>query len=187
MLTRGRPSTTIKFEKPNAAELLSESCGNDIRQVLNCLQMWQRNRSAATLKYMDMKQRLRQVEKDAVLRLTAFDGATMILDPLDRPLHELSEGFFRDYMLVPLLVQENYANALQNSRDKTSRLERLCYSAEALSDADIGKCKNIQVNGTESSRNKKTLNFLRHHYVDIMHNSCHSNIDDRLLVPPPIL
>ena len=28
--------------EPNAAELLAESCGNDIRQVLNCLQMWQK-------------------------------------------------------------------------------------------------------------------------------------------------
>ena len=124
----------------NAAELLAESCGNDIRQVLNCLQMWQRNQSATSVKYMDMKQRLTQVEKDSVLRLTAFDGARMILDPMNQSIYERSEGFFRDYMLVPLLVQENYVSALQASRDKTERLERMCMAAEGLSDADMGEC-----------------------------------------------
>ena len=41
----------------NAAELLAESCGNDIRQVLNCLQMWQR--TSTSCKYMDVKDRLK--------------------------------------------------------------------------------------------------------------------------------
>ena len=48
---------------------------------------------------------LRSVEKDAVLRMTAFDGVQAILNPASSDWPTRHEAFFRDYALVPLLVQ----------------------------------------------------------------------------------
>ena len=45
----------------NAAELLVDSCGNDIRQCLNALQMWTQSNASGKATYGDMKVR------DAVL------------------------------------------------------------------------------------------------------------------------
>jgi len=48
------------------------------------------------------------------------------------------EGFYRDYMLVPLLVQQNYLPALIQSHDKaTDKVDRMAYASEALSDLDL--------------------------------------------------
>ena len=68
-----------------AAELLVESVGNDIRQVLNCLQMWNGGEkpNGQTATYMDVKERLWQVNKDSILRLSPFDAATRILEARD--------------------------------------------------------------------------------------------------------
>lgn len=70
----------------NAAELLSESVGNDVRQVLNCLQMW--SQRTTKVGYMDVKNRMKQVEKDSILRMTPFDGVRTILDPGTKSLNE---------------------------------------------------------------------------------------------------
>lgn len=45
------------------------------------------------------------MEKDAVLRMTAFDGVQAILNPVSSDWPTRHEAFFRDYALVPLLVQ----------------------------------------------------------------------------------
>ena len=74
----------------NAAELLAESCGNDIRQVLNCLQMWRQN--STSVNYMDMKQGMQTIEKDSILRMTANDGAKNILDPRGQSLNDRCVG-----------------------------------------------------------------------------------------------
>jgi len=119
----------------NAADLLVESVGNDIRQVLNCLQMWRRNSSSVS--YMEMKQRIWQVEKDSILRMTAFDGVKNILDPKDQTLHQRQDSFFLDYSLVPLLVQQNYIDSIQSSYDRGDKTSRMSLAAEALSDCDL--------------------------------------------------
>ena len=54
----------------NAAEALAESCGNDIRQVLNALQMWAtkgkakgNDGSRVSLRYMEFKERAGEIGK----------------------------------------------------------------------------------------------------------------------------
>jgi hypothetical protein len=42
--------------------------------------MWQ-HQGGEDVKYMDMKSKLKSVEKDSVLRMTAFDGVQAILNP----------------------------------------------------------------------------------------------------------
>lgn len=69
----------------NAMEQLVESVGNDIRQVLNALQMWAR--SSSSMKYADLKDRMQTIEKDKLLRLTgarAFRVARRCTAPLTR-------------------------------------------------------------------------------------------------------
>eukprot|EP00616_Rhizochromulina_sp_CCMP1243_P009043 CAMPEP_0118991158 /NCGR_PEP_ID=MMETSP1173-20130426/51167_1 /TAXON_ID=1034831 /ORGANISM="Rhizochromulina marina cf, Strain CCMP1243" /LENGTH=421 /DNA_ID=CAMNT_0006942269 /DNA_START=28 /DNA_END=1293 /DNA_ORIENTATION=+ len=119
----------------NAADLLVESVGNDIRQVLNCLQMWRRNSS--TVSYMDMKSRIWQVEKDSILRMTAFDGVRSILDPKDQTLFQRQDSFFLDYSLVPLLVQQNYVDSIQSCHEMGDKSTRMSAASEALSDCDL--------------------------------------------------
>jgi len=67
----------------NAAESIAESCGNDIRQVLNCIQMWsmkkkQGDRSDMT--YKDLKERQRDINKDESLRVNIFDSTRLVVE-----------------------------------------------------------------------------------------------------------
>lgn len=47
------------------------------------------------------------------------------------------DAFFRDYSLVPLMVQQNYLPALQSSREKGDKIDRMRAASEALSDNDL--------------------------------------------------
>jgi replication factor C subunit 1 len=73
----------------NAAEAIVESCGNDIRQVLNLLQMWSSNLSkgqqttnntSSTITYKEVKERQQEVIKDDILRLSIFDATKIIIE-----------------------------------------------------------------------------------------------------------
>mmetsp|Transcript_37987 Transcript_37987/g.64927 ORF Transcript_37987/g.64927 Transcript_37987/m.64927 type:complete len:246 (-) Transcript_37987:978-1715(-) len=73
----------------NAAEAMAESCGNDIRQVLNSLQMWScKKRSgggsgsggSARMTYRDLKERQNEINKDEVLRVSMFDACRLIVE-----------------------------------------------------------------------------------------------------------
>ena len=74
--------------EPNAAEALAESCGNDIRQVLNALQMWATKAKGSasnpgeriTMKYKEFKDRSSEIGKDEMLRVSMFDAGRMIME-----------------------------------------------------------------------------------------------------------
>ena len=63
----------------NAAEAIAESCGNDIRQVLNCLQMWSSNKGDS-MTYKDLKERQDSINKDEILRVSMFDATKIIVE-----------------------------------------------------------------------------------------------------------
>lgn len=70
----------LKIEQ-EAIELLSESSGNDIRQVLHAMEMLRRS-STASVSTQEMRARLRGIEKDSVLRTTPTEAAVKIMmDP----------------------------------------------------------------------------------------------------------
>lgn len=64
-----------------AIELLSESSGNDIRQVLHAMEMLKRS-SRASVSAQEIRAKLRGMEKDSVLRTTPTEAAVKIMmDP----------------------------------------------------------------------------------------------------------
>lgn len=60
----------------NAAEMLVEQSGNDIRQAINALQMWRYSKHS--LAYNDIKGSMSRIEKDKVLRQTPFDACLQV-------------------------------------------------------------------------------------------------------------
>jgi replication factor C subunit 1 len=120
----------------NAAEMLSESGGNDIRQIVNALQMWRGRSSKMT--YKDAKDGLGSISKDELLRLGPFDAAKMILAEQGAPLRQRFEAFFVDYSLIPLLIGENWITAAKGPNPKDPELmDRMARTAAALSDAEL--------------------------------------------------
>jgi replication factor C subunit 1 len=106
----------------NAAEAMSESCGNDIRQVLNCMQMWSCKKNEAgqssSVTYKDLKDRQSDINKDEVLRVSMFDATKLIVEgPRDTgsdakknndSFFKRTDAFFVDYMLMGLNIHQNY-------------------------------------------------------------------------------
>lgn len=140
----------------NAAEAIAESCGNDIRQVLNCLQMWASNNSeSSSLTYKGLKDREKSINKDEILRIGLFDAARTIMEGRRglsgaSPEAERSsffnrnDAFFVDYSFTGLLVQQNYLKVIQGQFNDAKRtadqesiygvLERMHSAAESMSD-----------------------------------------------------
>ena len=128
----------------NAAELLVDSCGNDIRQCLNALQMWTQSNASGKATYGDMKGRISAISKDEMQRASTFDAAKMILSDHQRKSHiDRVEAFFHDYTAMPLMVQQSYIQAAMNAKEggkplsQLGKLERISEAAERLSDVDL--------------------------------------------------
>jgi replication factor C subunit 1 len=123
----------------NAAEILVEQCGNDIRQALHCLQMW--NAQSSVMRYSDIKDGIKRIEKDKVLRQSPFDAVLQILAGKRTDLQERYNCFFIDYSLIPLMVQENYIHSARagslRSMDEVTALETLSIAADAVSDMEL--------------------------------------------------
>lgn len=117
----------------NAAEAIAESCGNDVRQVLNCLHMWasdKRNRNNMT--YKSLKDRENEINKDEMLRVGLFDAVRLILEgrrglananpEAEREsFFRRNDAFFVDYAISGLLVQQNYLKVLQGQFNEAKR------------------------------------------------------------------
>ena len=149
----------------NAAEAIAESCGNDIRQVLNSLQMWSSKKDgssnrSANMTYKDVKDRQNSINKDEILRVSMFDacrhiieGPKGIADADEKTkrdsLYKRSDAFFTDYGLMGLQVQHNYlkvmipqfqqARAKGDPADELAMLERMVDATNAMSDFAIGE------------------------------------------------
>ena len=143
----------------NAAEAIAESCGNDIRQVLNCLQMWS-NKKGDSMTYKDLKERENDINKDEILRVSMFDATKIIVqgrrglsgaDPKAErdSLYSRSDAYFVDYSLMGLMVHQNYPKVLAgqyaearraNSEDKTLEfLEQMHAATAAMSDFAVAE------------------------------------------------
>jgi replication factor C subunit 1 len=129
----------------NAAEMLVEQSGNDIRQALNTLQMWASSGNGG-MTYSAAKQGLSRIEKDKVLRQSPFDACLTILNGGKNGQSSWDErynSFFIDYSLVPLLVQQNYVDSAKSGifrdpqLDDVKKMELLSGAADACSDLDM--------------------------------------------------
>jgi replication factor C subunit 1 len=95
----------------NAIDFLIESTSNDIRQMLNAMQMWRK--SSDSMGYKDLKDNMASMEKDGNLRLNPFDATSKIFnDVKSKSVSDRLECYFVDYSLVPLMVSEQYAKAI---------------------------------------------------------------------------
>lgn len=110
----------------NAAEAIAESCGNDIRQVINCMQMWASEKKCKSMTYKGLKERENAINKDEILRVSLFDASKFILegrkglagkdDEAQRDsFFKRNDAFFVDYSFTGLIVQQNYLK-LMNPR-----------------------------------------------------------------------
>lgn len=125
----------------NAAEMLVEQVGNDIRQALNAMQMW--GASSSSMNYTDVKAGMNRIEKDKILRLSPFDACGGILGGNKTSFDDRYNSFFIDYSLTPLLVQQNYIDSAKNgifrnpALDDVARMEMLARASDAVSDSDL--------------------------------------------------
>lgn len=149
----------------NAAEAIAESCGNDVRQVLNLLQMWAQKKNqdgedskSAALTYKGLKDRERNVQKDEILRISLFDAAKSIMEGRQglqqadakanvNSLFMRSDAFFVDYSMVGMIVEQNYPRVIQNqflrikqkgdAQAEQALLERMHQAAESMSEYNL--------------------------------------------------
>ena len=67
----------------NALEYLCEICGNDIRQIINFVELWSRQNK--TIKFKDLTGGNQKIQgKDEVVMLTNFDAARELLNSKSR-------------------------------------------------------------------------------------------------------
>jgi replication factor C subunit 1 len=127
----------------NAAEMLVEQAGNDIRQALNALQMWNCGGVATRFSYGDIKGKMECIEKDKVLRQTPFDACESLLGGSKNSWEDRYNSFYIDYSLVPLLVQQNYIDSAKSGVFRNlhltdlEKMEALSKSSSAVSDMDL--------------------------------------------------
>ena len=142
----------------NAAEAIAESCGNDVRQVLNLLQMWSQKKDAdeGTLTYRQLKDRGRSIQKDEMLRVSLFDAAKLIVEgPRDLQdadpkaklgsLMKRNDAFFVDYSFTGMIVQQNYPKVTNSQFQRIKGdevaelevLERFHKASMSMSDYDL--------------------------------------------------
>jgi replication factor C subunit 1 len=126
----------------NAAEAIVESCGNDVRQVLNCLQMWASN-NGSNMTYRDLKEREHSINKDEILRVSLFDAAKTIMegrrglvnsDSAAERTHffRRNDAYYVDYNFIGLLVQQNYLKVLQPQFNEIKRQNDTSMSVDIL-------------------------------------------------------
>ncbi|OQR91027.1 replication factor C subunit [Achlya hypogyna] len=119
----------------NALEEAAERFGNDIRQLLNWMQMW--NRSKTTMTYDDVVAHFYQSEKDDVLRLNPF-SATQQIFKNGATFDDRNEAYFVDYDLMPLMVQENYIASIQSKRTSSDdKLDDITAAADMIAESDL--------------------------------------------------
>ena len=122
----------------NAAEKLVEEGGNDIRQAIHSLQMW--HASSNSIKLQDLREGLKRIEKDKVLRSSPFDATAEILAGKSA-FDQRYNMFFIDYSLIPLMIQENYLQYAKGGSLRTANevdmLTKLSQAADAVSDMEL--------------------------------------------------
>eukprot|EP00435_Cladocopium_sp_Y103_P050015 s1358_g15.t1 len=107
-------------------EGLAESCGSDVRVVLNQMQMMTKGHKFGG--------------KDQEVMLTPFEACRKLLNASEALRHTFEDRqnmFFVDYSMVGLLVHENYLRAVERKPASLEVLNRCAYSADLMTVGDI--------------------------------------------------
>jgi len=152
----------------NAAEAIAESCGNDIRQVVNCLQMWSNKKrvggtSSVDMTYKAVRENQSFINKDEILRVSMFDATRVIVEGCrglsanadaktrNASLYKRTDSYFVDYSLMGLNVHQNYLKVMTPQFSETKRnadmdaelgcLDRMYDATASMSDFAIAENK----------------------------------------------
>ncbi len=121
----------------NALEYICESCGNDIRQCINFIEMYSKIHKSITFK--DISHNMNSFNKDSSVMLSNFDAAVKLLNNSNSKkmsFRELLDLYFIDYDLIPLLIHENYLSAFKFDHKKDI-LDNLSFETDLISQSDI--------------------------------------------------
>jgi replication factor C subunit 1 len=116
----------------NSLELLVKSLGNDIRGLLNNLQLLATK--GAAIKYQQTKNE--QIEKTN-RQQTIFEDVKDMLDGGKKSVDQLQEIYYNDPSLLPLFVQENYINMRPGNITEEERVKRIANAADSISMSDV--------------------------------------------------
>ena len=123
--------------EPNAIEQLIETSGNDIRQVINLMQMWKT--TSAHMSYSEVSERSAALGKDSRVMISNFDAATRLMNGRELAKMQFRQKldlFFIDYDLIPLLVHENYLDSMKGGAGGAAEVQRMALAAEFISFGD---------------------------------------------------
>jgi len=126
----------------NAMEALAESCGNDIRHVLNQLQVMAAlpQYKNDILGYTDMQGRLSEINKDSSIMMNTFEACRNLLTSslvLNMKTRDRFDHFFLDPNIMHLFIQENYLNSVSRKPVDDELLERCAASAASMAMGDL--------------------------------------------------
>lgn len=114
-----------------------EASGQDLRQIINILQMWKnQNISKGDSTF------IKSITKDEKVMINNYDAAKKLLNHGDNNLNrqypsfrEKLDLFFIDHDFVPMLVHESYLNSMQN-KSSLQDLENMADAADLMSVSD---------------------------------------------------
>lgn len=121
---------------PMAMETLVEACNQDIRLILNQLQIMRVRMQKVT--FDDIKGGSKGMSKD--MDMSPFTCTTKLFgfESSNLSINERSELAFADLDLIPLLIHENYLNHRPSlARDEMQRLKCVAKAADAISLGDV--------------------------------------------------
>lgn len=117
-----------------AIEIMVKSSGNDVRHIINDLQMWSRTQNHTSTD--GISGAISSMNKDQSLRYSFFDAAQGIFDP-KKTFAQKEELFFVDYSIMPLVVAEKAATASWSSRrSEEDNWDHLSRVADSVCDLD---------------------------------------------------
>ena len=115
-----------------------ENFGNDIRQIINYLDLCSRNKNA----FKNIKKNCEEVKKDKSITVGSFDVTKLLLNKNESSKLNFVQKldlFFVDFDLIPNMMQENYINTAKinnNSVDKVESLKKIIEGMEHISFSD---------------------------------------------------
>lgn len=112
----------IKIKDQQIKDLYNQSNG-DVRFILNSLQL---NVISPCIKTINKN-----------IEYTNIFETTGILLSMDESIERKNEVYWAEPNIHTLMVQENYINNIIGIKENLSKLEKLVYSSNALSDADL--------------------------------------------------
>eukprot|EP00405_Crypthecodinium_cohnii_P032267 CAMPEP_0206522782 /NCGR_PEP_ID=MMETSP0324_2-20121206/67191_1 /ASSEMBLY_ACC=CAM_ASM_000836 /TAXON_ID=2866 /ORGANISM="Crypthecodinium cohnii, Strain Seligo" /LENGTH=462 /DNA_ID=CAMNT_0054017019 /DNA_START=16 /DNA_END=1406 /DNA_ORIENTATION=- len=156
----------------NAMEALAESCGNDIRHVLNQLQVMAAlpQYKNDILGYTDMQGRLSEINKDSSIMMNTFEACRNLLTSslvLNMKTRDRFDHFFLDPNIMHLFIQEIIFD--------DELLERCAASAASMAMGDLVN-ERIRSNQSEISgelfkdESSQTTQFRAKNHPSAVHN-----------------